>query len=68
MDDSVILLIYGLMLAIIIGLFYAAYRLYKAARERQAEQGPIIDIAASDKLTSNQADPVGVSKYDRYDK
>lgn len=33
MDDSVILLIYGLMLAVIIGLFVAAYFLYKRVRD-----------------------------------
>ena len=35
LDDSIILLVYALILAIIIGLFVGAYVLYKRARDRQ---------------------------------
>lgn len=67
LDDSVVLLVYALMLAVIVALFVAAYFLYKRVKERQAEQAPLNDVAPSDKLTSNQADPVGASKYAKYD-
>ena len=35
LDDSIILLVYALILAIIIGLLVGAYVLYKRARDRQ---------------------------------
>lgn len=63
MDDSVIVLVYALMAALIIALFVGAYYLYKKVSARPEPDR----MAASDKLTSNQADRVGASQYEKYD-
>jgi len=56
-DDSIILIMYALMIAVIVGLFFGAYMLYKRNLSQQSS------VSGSDKLTSNKADQVGRSKY-----
>ena len=65
LDDSIILLVYALILAIIIGLLVGAYVLYKRARDRQQQNND--QKPSSDKLTSNKDDTVGKSQFDRFD-
>ena len=47
LDDSIILIVYAIMLALIVGLFFGAYRLYKKNME-------VDNSGGSDKLTSNK--------------
>jgi len=63
MDDSVILIVYALMLAVIIALFIAAYMLYKKAIANSNNVGP----SEQDKLTSNRGEPQQKSKFERFD-
>jgi|FrelakmetLWP11LW_1041352.scaffolds.fasta_scaffold64021_1 ABC-type dipeptide/oligopeptide/nickel transport system permease component len=51
MDDSVVLIVYAVMLAIIIALFVGAYYLYK--RNSTPSKAP----SEKDKLTSNRGEP-----------
>ena len=57
-DDTIIVIVYALMLALIIGLFIGAYTLYK----KNKANAPVGD-ASSAKLTSNRGDDVGTSKF-----
>jgi len=56
-DDSVIIIVYALMLALIIGLFIGAYMLYKKASKKV----PVAADASSEKLTSNRGNDIARS-------
>jgi len=65
MDDSVVLIVYALMIAAIIAVFFAAYRLY-LKREAERRQN---NVEHSDKLTANNAgepEDGAVSKYEQF--
>ena len=53
MDDSVVLIVYALMIAVIIALFIGAYLLYKKAIANSNNVVPPV----KDKLTSNRDEP-----------
>jgi hypothetical protein len=63
MDDSVVLIVYALMLTVIIALFFAAYMLYKKAIANSNNVVP----EDKDKLTSNRGEPMAKSKFERFD-
>jgi len=63
MDDSVVLIVYTLMLALIIAIFFVAYRLYKKREAAQRVNKPV----GSEKLTSAEdGDPSNPSRYEKY--
>ena len=60
LDDSVVLIVYGLMLALIIIIFMLAYRQYQKHEAEKRQRRP----NASDKLTANDdGEPVNTSNY-----
>ena len=56
LDDSIILIVYAIMLGLIVGLFFGAYRLYK----KNMEQDRSGDSA---KLTSSKGEGPGQSRF-----
>lgn len=61
-DDSIIIIVYALMLALIIGLFIAAYKHYKNAKNARVVSGADRE---SDKLTSNIGNDIAKSRFEK---
>ena len=65
MDDSVVLIVYALMIIAIIGVFYAANKLY----QKKLAEKDVARQERSDRLTDNASgdpDDGAISRYEQF--